>query len=143
MMMMVFSPVYGFADGHLILASSPAAVEACLATAKGQRPSVAENARVISEGLIPKGPVYSAGFADLSRMGQEMSMALGMMGMVSTMMPPQPELKPVKDIILLLGKLAPVVQKLDFFVSNSTVVTFDGKAFHTRQAVSYKLPSPK
>ena len=143
MMMMVLNPVYGFADGHLVLGSSPGAVEACLATAKGQGPSVAKNARVIREGLIPNGPVYSASFSDLSAMGQEISMALRMVGMVSGMMPSDPQTKPVKDIILLLGKLAPVFQELDFFVSQSAVTTFDGKAFYTRQATSYKGPSPK
>ncbi len=143
MLAMFLQPVYGVADGYLIIGTSPQAVDACLATARGERPSVVENERVVSEGLIPKGPVYSASFADMTKLGQNIAQMLGMMGMVSAMIPQQPELKPVKSLIGIAGRLAPVAMKLDFFVSQSAVCTFDGKAWHVRQVTNYSPPKPE
>lgn len=131
-------PVYGVAEGYLIIGSSPGAVEACLATARGDRPSVARNERVNREGLIPKGPVTSASFSDMTSLGRNLAGMLGGLGMASAMIPAEQDTKPIKGLIGILGKLAPVAMQLDFFQSKSSVTTFRENAWHTRSVINYK-----
>lgn len=140
---MFIHPVYGVAEGYLIVGSSPAAIQTCLATAKGEHPGVSKNERVTREGLIPKGPVASASFTDLTQLGREIAQGLGAVGMVAAMIPNQPETQPIRGVFGILSKLSPVAMKLDFFVSESSVTTFQKNAWHTRTVMNYREPKAK
>lgn len=144
-MMMMFGglrPVFGIKDNWLILGTSAASINKCLATAKGTAPSVLKNERFTSEGVVPKGPICSASFTDLSNLGQELATVLASLGMAGIFMPPTPEVEPVRKVFNLLMKLGPVVQKLDFFSSESSVTTFKDLAWRTESVIAYKQPPP-
>lgn len=134
--------IVGVADGHLVISNSAVAINACLDTAAGKAPSIAENERFKQEGLLPSGPVCGASFTDLSNLGQELGAAFFMMGMVGTFMPDEPEIRPVKAIINMLGRLSPAIAQIDFYSSSASVCTFDGQMWTTTQVMNYK-PAPK
>lgn len=142
MVAMFLHPVYGMAEGYLVIGSSPEAVQACLATARGERPSVTQNERVNREGILPKGPVTSADFADMTNLGRDIGQVLGLMGMVSAMIPDQPDTKPIRGLLGMVGKLSPVAMKLNFFVSQSSVTTFEKNAWRIRKVMNYREPKP-
>ncbi|MEP0843157.1 MAG: hypothetical protein HRF43_10655 [Phycisphaerae bacterium] len=137
---MFLRPVYGVAEGYLIIGTSSEAIAACLATSRGERPSVARNERVQREGVVPAGPVASASFQDLSGVGKSVAQVLGMMSMFSAMIPDEPDSRPVKGLIGILGKLAPVAMKIDFLQSTSSATTFDGRAWRSRSVINYRPP---
>lgn len=147
MMMMGVNPVVGVHDEWLMLASSPAALNKCLDVASGAAPSIMENTRFRQEGLVPKGPVTAASFSDLSNLGQELAMVVQMIGMFGGMAmasaPPDAadEVKVVQKAFGILSKLGPVLNKIDFFSSSSSVCTREGLLFHTEDALVYKDPA--
>jgi hypothetical protein len=111
-------------------------VQKCLDVSTGKSPSILKNERFAAEGMIPKGPVRSASFADTSKTGQELAQQFGMLGMVGPMivggMPEKsPEEKQskqaIESLLRILVKLAPVMAKIDFYSSTSSMGTYDGK----------------
>jgi len=147
---MIVRPVFGVHDEWLVLASSPGAVNKCLDVASKKSPSIATNERFREEGIIPKGAVMSSSFTDTSRFGQDLAAGLGMVSMFGGMGIAQipehdPEAKDFKriaqKILGMVMKLTPVVSKIDFFSSESSVSTWDGKGVRFEYVVSYK-PMP-
>lgn len=145
---MFMKPVIGVHGDWMMIGTSTTALQKCFDVSSGKSPSVMKNARFSEEGLIPKGPVRSASFADTSKTGQELASALGMMGMFGPMivggMPEKTaEEKQQKQVIesglRILVKLAPVLQKIDFYSSASSMGTYDGKlTLKTDSVVTYK-----
>ncbi len=145
---MFLKPVIGVHGDWMMIGTSSTALQKCFDVATGKAPSVIKNARFSEEGLVPKGPVRSASFADTSKTGQELASALGMVGMFGPMivggMPDKTaEEKQQKQVIesgmRILVKLAPVLQKLDFYSSESSMGTYDGKlTLKTDSVVTYK-----
>ena len=145
MFMMFLRPVYGFADGYMIIGSSETAISRCLKTGRGEGPSVRQNKRFAKEGLTPQGPIASISFADKSKMGQEIAQVLGMLGMVGGMLPMPPDdegAQLVRTVFGMLQKLAPVAAQIDFYKSEASVTTFDGKMYRTEKVTHYKEPPP-
>jgi hypothetical protein len=146
---MMIRPVIGVKGEWLILGSSAEAVGQCLAVAAGKAPSVLENERFKAEGLIPKGPVAAASFADTSKFGQELGQALGMVGMFGGMAtagmndPDDAQVKQVfQRAMSVVMKLAPALQKLDFYSSEASTCTFDGASvLRTEKVVTYRPPA--
>lgn len=141
--MMFLRPVYGVKDGYLLIGTSSKAIEACLATARGERPSVSTNERVQKEAILPTGPVASASFQDLSTLGRDIAQLLNAAAFISALIPDQPEMRPVRGALGIVGKLGPVAEKIDFIRSNSTMSTFDGKAWHSKSVTTYREPKPE
>jgi len=136
--------IVGVTDGQLVIGNSAAGINACLATAAGKAPGMAENERFKNEGLMPEGAVYAASFSDLSNLGQELGTIFFMMGMVGQFIPDAPDTKPAKAIISILGRLSPAIAQIDFLSSSASVVTFDGQVWTTKQVLNYKpAPPPK
>lgn len=145
---MFMKPVIGVSGDWMMIGSSSTALQKCLDVSAGKAPSVMKNARYSEEGLIPKGPVRSATFADTSKTGQELASGLGMLGMFGPMlvggMPEKTaEEKQAKQGIesglRILVKLAPVLQKIDFYSSASSMGTYDGKlTLKTDTVTTYK-----
>lgn len=139
--------VWGVTDGYLILGSSADAVALCLATAKGDHPSIRENARAMSQAIVPTGPFTSVSLTDQRAMGEELATGVGigamMYGMIGTFMP-DPKLRPVfSKLSGILAKLAPVVRKINFYKSAAAHTTFDGKVWHSRGVTHYFSPAER
>ncbi len=150
MFAMWFRPVIGVKDEWLMIGSSPSAINKCLDVAAGKAPSIVTNDRFKKEGLIPEGPVLSASFRDTSDFGQELGQVVAMLGMFggigAGMIPGGPETDNAKKVIQKLAtaimKLGPVLQKIDFYSSESCVTTHDGSGtIITEKVVTYKPPT--
>ena len=64
-------------------------------------------------------------------------------GMIGTFVP-EPKLRPVlAKISGMLGKLTPVVRKIDFYKSEATHTTFDGQMWHSRGVTHYVSPAER
>ncbi|GJM25659.1 MAG: hypothetical protein DHS20C16_20740 [Phycisphaerae bacterium] len=139
--------VWGVADGKLLAGSSIEAVEMCLNTAKGTHPGIDKNERVMSEAIVPDKDFFSATLTDQRNMGKEIQAMIGVISMVSGMMPmmiPDPEPRAIIGKIAgMVAKLSPVAGKIDFYKSSSTCTTFDGKNFWTKQVTHYVSPEER
>lgn len=150
MMMMgggVSPPVWGCAEGHLILGSSTKAIDTCLKTAEGKHPNITKNKRWVQEAIQPKsGSVDAISFTDETNFAVGLqqaiggaSMGLSMAGMFMAEAPPH-----IRGIIQgipgILAKLGPVAGKLDFYQSSAEVTTFDGRRWTTKGVQNYKDP---
>lgn len=139
--------VWGVTDRHLIFGTSADAVALCLDTAKGEHPSVRDNARVMAEALVPSGPFTSVTLTDRRGLGDELATTIGVISMVGGMAGafiPDPEARGViAKIAGMLAKLTPVVRKIDFYKSTGTCTTFDGRAWHTHTVTHYLSPAER
>ncbi len=147
---MMMSPeplVWGTADGHLIFGTSADAVALCLATARGEHPNIRENERVMSEAIVPTGGFTSVTLTDQRGLGTELAMGIGMLSMGTGMMAmavPDPDIQPIFGKVAgMLGKLTPVVRKIDFFKSTASCTTFDGQAWHSKMVTNYFSPEER
>lgn len=150
--MMFLRPVIGVKDEWLMIGTSAGAINNCLDVAAGKAPSIRRNERFQAEGLIPDGSARAVSFTDTSTLGQELGAFVGMVGMfggmVSAAIPSdQPDNAKVGQMVQktmgIVMKLGPVMQKLDFFSSKSSVSTYDGALdFRTKSVVTYRAPSP-
>lgn len=147
MMMMQMKPiVWGTANDHLIFGTDAQSIGMCLKTMAGKHPGISENPRFAAEGVIPKGAFASASFNDTSRTAEELgamlagfSMASGMVGAFAQI-PDEQGGRILKAVPSITGKLARVAGRLNFFQSDSSVTTFDGKAWKTTTYTNYKDP---
>jgi len=139
--MMFIRPVYGIWNGYLVIGTSSKVIEECLATARGERPSIVQNERVQREAIIPKGPVASASFKDLTTLGTDIAQVFNAMAFISAFIPNEPEAKPIRGIFGILGKLGPVAEKIDFMRSTSSVCTFDGREWRCEKVINYRSPT--
>ncbi len=148
-MMPMLKPVIGVRGDWLVVATSTEALKKCFAVEAGEASSIAQNERFKREGLVHDGPVLGASFTDKSKFGEEMGSAAAMMGMfggmATAMIPNEPGAKPVKKLVQgVLGivmKLAPVLQKIDFYSSEAKVKSYDGELLiRTESVVTYKSP---
>jgi hypothetical protein len=148
MMAMFARPVIGVHGDWLMIGSSAGAVNKCIDVSTGKSPSIKENARFKSEGLMPTGPVLAASFKDTSNFGNELASGLGMVGMLggiamSNIPDKSDEEKQVKKAVqsglAIVMKLGPVLQKIDFYSSESSTATYDGKLTVRKESVvTYK-----
>jgi hypothetical protein len=149
MLAMFLRPVIGVEEEWLIVSTSSGAVERCLKVATGDAASIKDAPRFREEGLIPERPFHSMSFKDLSRQGQEMAAAaagVGMMGgMVVGMMPPdvpQEARQALQSILGIVAKLAPILQKIDFYSSSSAVGYLEDElSYRNRSVLTYKRPA--
>ena len=147
---MFLKPVIGVHGDWLMVGTSAAALNKCLDVDAGKSPSIAKNARFSEEGLVPSGPVQSASFKDTSKFGQELGAVAGMAGMFGGMaVAGMPETnnderqtkRIVQSLLGMVMKLGPVLQKIDFYSSESSIATYDGKlTIRTESVVTYKKP---
>ena len=143
MMMMGMKITVGVDKGWLYISDSAPAINKCLATAAGDAPSIATNERYKREGLVPKGPVNSASFADTSNAGQELAMMFGMAPMGLMMIPPSPEAKPIRSMLGIMSKLAPVLAEKNFERSRSSICRLEGDRWVSQRIVNYKEYTPR
>lgn len=145
-----FSPepaVWGVTDGHLVLGSSAEAVALCLATARGEHPNVRHNARLMSEVIVPSGPFVSLTLTDRRTLGKDLAKGIGVASMITGMagsFVPEPEVRTVATKLAgILGKLTPVVRKIDFYKSTASHTTFDGQKWRSVTLTHYVSPAER
>ncbi len=136
--MMFLRPVIGFTGQWLVASTSANAVNECLKTAAGKTPSIVKNERFAAEGLMPKGPVVAASFRDTSNMAQELGAGIAMAGMLGVIIPASPETAPLREVMGILARLGPVIQKLDFFSSEASITTTNGLDTRTERVITYR-----
>lgn len=148
MMMMQMSGVYwGTAEGYLVFGSGEKAIATCLMTLAGKHPGISKNPRYAKEGVAWRGQLSSASFADKSKVHEEWRAGLAAatmgLGMVSTFaqVPEEQGGKFLKALPPLLGKLAKVTDTLDFFLSDASVSSIDGREWRTISYSNYKDPA--
>lgn len=143
-MMIMKEPTIGVRDGYLMLGASPKVIQKALDTAAGKNADFSKNERYKKEGISVTGNnVVAFSFADQTQMAEQMSQAFKMAPFIASMMgggkqPPQ-----VKAMLSILNKVGNVVEKLDFFLSESSVSTFDGKVEITKTVTNYREPPSK
>ena len=147
----IIRPVVGVREDWLMIGSSAAAINKCLAVKSGEAPSIRKKEQFAEEGVAPEGPVMAAKFEDLSRMGSEMAAVVGMIGTFGQMAVAQ---FPEKDeaarkfkqfaqgALRIAAKLGPILQKIDFYSSSSSVTTYDGKSTLRITSVTTYKPGP-
>jgi len=140
MMMMAggLRPVFGFTGDWMMIGTSSSAVNKCLKTASGEAPSVLKNERFTSEGMVPRGPVSSASFKDLSNLAHEMTQMMMGFALMGAFVQANPDMQPVGKVLQILTKLGPVVQHLDFFSSQSSISRVEGPVWRTDSVITYK-----
>ena len=151
-LVMFIRPVIGVHDEWLMVGTSAKAVDKCLKVASGKAPSIRKNQRFMDEGLVPEGAVLSASFKDTSKFGQELGSMMGMAGLLGgglvAWIPDQhDDSRKLKDaakkMLSIVMKLAPIVQKIDYYSSESSVMTRRGNAILIESVVTYKKPTPQ
>lgn len=134
----------GVVDGWMIVASSPGAVRLCRATAAGEHANVRDNEVLMAAAIVPDGPVRSIHFTDHTGTAREiadMLRGLAMTGGMAAGAIPDPEAKEILgELCGLLGRLAPVVEEIDFYRSGASATSLDGKAWRTRSVTHYVPP---
>lgn len=145
MVAMFLRPVYGFDKDWMILSNSAAAIEKCLATARGEHPSVLENPRFQREGVKVENAT-SMSFTDQRQLGQEIAAALGAVSFAMNLVGAtnqEPEARAIfGGIGKIIAKLSPIAAKVNFLSSTSSATRFDGQAWHTEQVTTYRLDAP-
>lgn len=139
--------IWGVQGGFLIFGSSVDAIDLSMATARGDHPSIRNNERAMSEAIVPEGPFAAVSLTDLRNLGQGLEEGFGIAAMVTGMMGafiPEPKVQPVvTKISAMLGKIAPVVRKIDFYKSMSSCTTFEGTLWRTRAVTHYFSPEER
>lgn len=143
------SPVpmtWGVRDGYLMVGTENAVGAVC-ATAAGKHANIRTNTRIMKETVVPEGPFTSASYSDLTELGNELGAALQGISMgigMATMSIPNPEARQaVGRIVTMIGKLGPVVRKIDFFKSSAACTARVGNAYHTRYVMHFKSPAER
>lgn len=136
--------VWGVADGHMTIGSSPNAILKCLDTAAGKHPSIRENSRAMAEVLAPPGPFSAVSLTDQRNMGKNLATMLGMASMIGgsmSMAIPDPDARTaIMKITGMVAKLAPAASKIDFFKSTASHSAFDGAAWRMHAVTHYYSP---
>lgn len=139
--------VWGVADGYVIFGTSADAVALCLATARGDHPNIRSNTSAMSEAIVPAGPFAAMNLSNMRTMGEDIASGLEVGSMVCGMVGafiPEPKARPlVGKIANILGKLAPVARKVDFYKSSASCTTFDGQTWHSRSVTHYFSPDER
>jgi|GEM_PF-1233331 len=149
---MLFRPVVGVYQNWLILGSSAGGINACLAVASGDAPSIATNKRFQREGLAPKGAARSVSYKDTSNWGQDQAKALTMASTFGTMMiagmgenddQTRQTKRIASGLLEIAMKVGPILQRVNFYSSEASISVYDGaQSIRTESLVTYKKPAP-
>jgi len=144
--MMPVPMVCGVRDGWMMMGSTQEALLLALHTAQGEHESVRANEVLMAKALVPKGAAQAVSFTDQRGTAKQIAMALSSIPMFGGMMAaqiPDPEAqKVVAQLLRIVGKLGPIVAKIDFYDSTASLGSFDGKAWRTHSVTHYVPPAP-
>jgi len=142
----MLQPCYGFVDDYLVITTSSGAAGKLALLKQGKAPNVLTNPNV-QKLRPPKGPVCSVDYTNLQSEIQQQAQVVGMMGMqmmaIRSFLPQMADAGLVEKVLLLVPRLAPVIQAFDFLEHELTSSTFDKQAgtWRVRKAVSIRPPT--
>jgi hypothetical protein len=138
--------VLGVRDGWLMVGSSDKAVLTVLDTGAGKHENVRANKELMAKALAPDGKAQTVAFADHRGKAQEvagmLSMVAGMGNMAVANIPDEKGREIGMQVLDIIGRLGPVIAKIDFFDSSATLANFDGKSWHIHTVTHYVEPQP-
>ena len=139
--------VWGVADGYFVFSSWDYAAAMCLETGRGNHPNIRQNERFMKEALIPSAPFTGLTYTDQRNLGNEISNVLGAVAMSSGMFSlaiPEPEARNVvARLTTMLGKLAPVARRIDFYKSTATLTTYEDRQWRTETVTHFASPEER
>jgi len=146
MIMMFLQPCLGVWEDWLVIGTSEKAIKRVIETATNESAkTIRDNPRFQNEGLMPKGAVSSLSFTDLTNQGQELaqamagvSMGLGMYLNMAAAKDPDMNTEAIKGVTGILSKIAPILGKIDFYSSMSTMCIDEKDGTRTRYVTVYK-----
>lgn len=133
-------PIYGLKDGNLIVGNGPEVVGLAMKVASGGQDDFSKNERYQAEGLPIIENMTAFTFADLSRMGDELSQMFAMVGLLQSFSPELRKDPVAMSALGMLAKVSNVLKKLDFFKSSCAIKTFKDNAEHSHTIVNYQEP---
>jgi len=138
--------VLGVRDGWLMVGSSDKAVLTVIDTGAGKHENVRANKELMAKALAPDGKAQTVSFADHRGKAQEVAGMLGMVagmgGMAVANIPDEKGKAIAGQVLDIIGRLGPVIAKIDFFDSTATLANFDGKSWHIHSVTHYVEPQP-
>ena len=122
------TPVVGFHDGWMMMASSTSAVERVLDVRSGKSPTIATSEHFQRFGVEVEGPVVSLSYSNLAENTRHLAQMVRQAGVIAPMVigmigaQADPEdMKPIQEIVSLLPSVANVIEKFDFLEEQLTV----------------------
>lgn len=135
------SPTLGVKDGWVFFGSSTDVLQTVFATAAGKHESFAANERFRKEAVAPGANLVGLSFTDQTKLGEELGQMLQMVPMVVGFMPSEIRDNPAVQFARnAIGKFGRVARTFDYFQSNASMSTFDGKRVVTRTIQNYRDP---
>ncbi len=123
--------VFGMVKGWLMVATSAPTAEACIQAAQGQAETIRSDPRFRDQGLIPKGPVASMSYVDLSRLDRDLARWLGLIGLVGKLLPADGPSEPMKGWLSLIEAFRKPSGRLDFLSTRASLTRFTGRVWET------------
>jgi hypothetical protein len=146
MIMAFLKPVIGVHGDRLIVGTSKEAIETCLATSKGEHPTIKENERFKAEGLKPLESMYAISYTDQSGLAEEIGgiiqgVSMGLNMASAFMVHEEPEAgRVLQSIGSILGKLGPIVSEIDFYLSSASITKCGEGYTLTERVTNYRPP---
>ncbi len=140
--MPMLQPAYGFVDDYLVIASSAGAAGKLVSVKEGKTPNVLSSPKLAKLEALPQEPVTLVYYANLQSQIQQQAQAVGMMGMWMAFIPESPETAPMKSLMMLLPRLAPVIKKFDFLQDQLVTIRFDRATgtWKSKRVISIRPP---
>ena len=138
--------VMGVKDGWLMIGSSDKAVVTVLETGAGKHDNVRKNTELMAKALAPDGKAQTVSFADhrgkAEAVAGMLNMVAGMGNMAVAQIPDEKGKEIAGQVLDIIGRLGPVIAKIDFFDSSATLANFDGKSWRIHTVTHYVEPQP-
>ncbi|MBU0754192.1 MAG: hypothetical protein KJ645_03575 [Planctomycetes bacterium] len=134
-------PAFGMLGKYLVIASSEGAIKSYAAFLEKGEPNILSNKGFKNIGMHVPAHIRSISFEDIGGKYAGMGQFLAMSGMLTMMIPNEPELQIVKKIAGLLPRLAPVVQALSFMGLETEYTVFDAEKSikKSRKVSTYRI----
>jgi hypothetical protein len=139
-MMGIGQPTFGVKDGRLFVGSNPKVITLALEVGSGKAPNFTKSEKFQKEGLPLPDNATSYQFSDLTKWGEQVSTALGMVGMLPMTMPQIQKEPAVGALLRIVPKLGNVAKQINFWKSTCSVSTFENGVTVTKTVMNYQEP---
>ncbi len=117
------TPIVGFHDGWMVIATSAEAVQTVLATRASSGPTVADSEAFEKFDLEVEGPVHAISYSNTGEATRQMAMGIQQVGAMLPLLTASlpPEAAPARDFLALIPSVGRIVGSLDFFEEQLSV----------------------
>ncbi len=134
-------PAYGIRDGVLIFGSA-AAVKRVAMTHSGSHPGVLESPRFAALGKPPAN-VCEVYYQDMEDSLEQLSQLAGIAGFIMSILPEEPDTKPVIKVGSFLGKVSILLREIDLGLDYAAWSAWDPATKSWRARVMTRVKPPK